>query len=309
MKTILKFLGIVIILGIVIYIIAPRQEGNFPAPQTSTESMAKKMSPENKQGEKRSAPNLQKDEQRSPSGLGNNIEAEGFARSATELARETWPKGQVVWRLELTPQKITGQDIVSYRKKVTYCKATISINHDEWFQITETSQRNYIKSCLNGLHKPPLFILSKVIDYYPNSSGEVSILVDNKIVATGKYSKTTTNIVLNSGTYKPDEVGKYSASVSVVFESSGVRLNGTTNIPDSASILFTLSGGKYRGQSKVFVRNGAFSTEIFSKSGYPLPFGKYSLILNTVNPMLQGKGTIVLPDTKNLVVTFSPTKL
>jgi hypothetical protein len=308
MRTVLKLLGTLIILAVVIYTIAPRQEGNVPQPQTSTENMSKKMSPEDKQGEKRGSPNLQKNEQKNPSAFSNNSEAEGFARSATEISRETWLKGQVVWRLDLTPQKITGRDIVSYRKKVTYCKATISINHDEWFQLTETSQRNYIKSCLNILHKPPLFMLSKVIDYYPNSSGEVSIFVDNKIVATGNYSKTATNIVLNSGTYKPDEVGKYSVSVSVVFESSGVKFNGTTNIPDSTSILFTLSGGKYRGQSKVVVNNGAFSTEIFSKSGYPLPFGKYSLSLNTTNPMLQAKGTIVLPDTKNLVVTFSPTK-
>ncbi len=308
MKTFLKFLGTLIILGIVIYNIPPRQESNVPQAQTSTESMTKKMSLENKQGERQGAPNLQKEEQRNPSGLGNNIEAEGFARSATELASECGQKG-VVWRLDLTPQKIIGKDIVSYRKKVTYCKATISINRDEWFQITETSQRNYIKSCLNSLHKPPLIMLSKVIDYYPNSSGEVSILVDNKIVATGKYSKTTTDIVLTPGTYKPDEVATYSATISVVFESSGVRLYGTTNIKDSASILFTLSMGKYKAQSKVVVNNGTFSTGTFSNRGNPLPFGKYSLSLNATNPMLQAKGIIVLPDTKKLVVTFSPTKL
>jgi len=301
MRTILKLSGILIILAVVFYIITPRQEGNAPYPKTSTEGLAKKDVPENKQSEKPLTVNL-------PVSLGNNSEAEDFSRSMIEISRATWPKGQVEWRLELTPQKVTGQDIVSYRKKVKYCKATISINHDEWFQITETSQRNYIKSCLNILHKPPLISLSKVIDYYPNSSGEVSILVNNEVVATGNYSRTKTNIVINSGTFKPDEVGKYSASISVVFESSGVRFNGTTNTPDSASILFTLSGGKYRGQSKIVVHNGAFSTEIFSKSGYPLPFGKYSLSLNTTNPMLEAKGTIVLPDTKNLVVTFSQTK-
>ncbi len=304
MKTTLKLLGTLIILAGIIYIISPRQEKNIIQSQTNTESKAVKAASENKQSEK---PDLPKSTE--SSGLGNNSEAEGFARSMIEISRATWPKGQVVWRLELTPQKITGQDIVSYRKKVTYCKASISINHDEWVKITETSQRNFIKSCLNVLHKPPLIQLSKVIDYYPNSSGIVLILVDNKVAATGKYSKTTTNIVLNSGTYKPDEVARYSASISLIIDNTGVRLYGITNIPDSTSILCSLSGEKYKAQSKVVVYDGKFTTEPFSNKGNLLQFGKYSIILNTINPMLQAKGIIVLPDTKNLVVTFSPTKL
>jgi hypothetical protein len=43
--------------------------------------------------------------QRNQAGLGNNIEAKGFAKSMTNVARETWPKGNVTWHLELTPKK------------------------------------------------------------------------------------------------------------------------------------------------------------------------------------------------------------
>lgn len=248
-------------------------------------------------------------ERSSQSELGNNTEAEGFAKSMTNLARETWPKGNIIWHLVLTPHKISGPDIISYRRSVSYCKATVSINRDEWFNLSETQQRNYIKSCLNGLHKPPLINLSRVLDYYPNSTGEVSIIVDNKAVAMGKYSKTKLDIVLQPTTYKADEVGKYSAKISVVFESSGVRFEGTTNIPDSESILFTLSKGNYRAQSKVAVHNGTFSTDAFTDKGNPPPFGKYSLSLNTINPMLEAKGIVVLPDTKSLSLSFAPTKL
>jgi hypothetical protein len=239
--------------------------------------------------------------------LGNNIEAEGFARDMTELARETWPKGNILWRLELTPKQMKG-DIVSYRKSVTYCKATISVNPKEWFNLTDTQQRNYIKSCIDALHKPAIF-QSKTLNYYPNSSGEISILAGSNLVATGKYSKTKIDIVLQPNTYKPDEAGKYSAKILVLFKSNGVQFQGTTNIPDGQSILFTMSKGKYKAQSKVIVQKGNFTTETFSNSGNPLAFGKYSLHLNTINPMLEAKGIVVLPDTKSLELTFGPTKL
>lgn len=129
------------------------------------------------------------------SDFGNNPEAIDFAKAMTEMAKETWPSGNIKWRLELTPQKIDLRDIVAYRKNVKYCKATISINHDEWANMTETKQRDYIKACMTVLYKPPLIQTSNVLDYYPNSSGEVSILINNKIVAIGKYSKTTSDIV------------------------------------------------------------------------------------------------------------------
>lgn len=248
-------------------------------------------------------------DQRNQSELGNNTEAEGFAKSMTDLARETWPKSNEIWHLDLTPKKISGTDIVDYRKSVSYCKATISINRAEWFNLSETQQSNYIKICIRALHQPPMINLSKVLDYYPNSAGEVSILVDNRVVATGKYSKTKLDIVLQPKTYKPDEMGKYSAKISIVFESSGIKFEGTTNIPDSTSILFTLSRGKYGAQSKVVVHNGTFSTGVFTDRGNPLPFGEYSLSLNTINPMLEAKGIVVLPDTESLALTFSPTKL
>jgi hypothetical protein len=139
---------------------------------------------------------------------GNNTEAEDFAKRMTRIGADTWPKGNATWHLELTPQKISGIDIVNYRKNVSYCKATISINRPEWINTSKAQQRDYVKSSVNVLHKPPNANESKELDYYPNSTGEVSILVDNKVVATGKYSRTELNIVLEPLTSKEDIGGK-----------------------------------------------------------------------------------------------------
>lgn len=250
----------------------------------------------------------QRNQGNAPPELGNNLEAEGFARSAMELAKSTWSKGEVVWRLELTPKEIKTKDIVSYRKSVKYCKVTISINRDEWFRLSETQQKNYISTTMHTLHKPPVFA-GQVLDYYPNSSGEVSIVVDRNIVSTGKYTPAESEVFLKPNTFKPDEVAKYSANISVLLESNSIRLQGTTNIPNSEFILFTLSKGQYKAQSKVTVQNGSFSTEVFRDKGQPLPFGKYLVSLNTINPMLEAKGSIILPETRSLSVTFAPTKL
>lgn len=242
--------------------------------------------------------------QKSQSELGNNAEAEGFAKAMNSMSG-----GKIVWHLDLTPQKIRGRDIVDYRKSVSYCKATISVTRDEWFKISETEQKNFIKSQLDVLHKPPLINVSQVLDYYPNSTGEASILADGKVVATGKYSKKAIEIVLQPGTYKPDEVGKYWAKINIVFETVGVKFEGTTNIPDSKSILFTFSNAKYKAQSNVVVHDGTFSTDTFKYYRSNFPFGKYSLKLNAVNPLLEARGVVVLPDTKSFSVTFAPTKL
>jgi hypothetical protein len=239
---------------------------------------------------------------------GNNLEAEGFARDMNRMSN-----GKIVWHLDLTPQTIEGHNIVDYRKIVSYCKAAITITADEWLNLSETQQKNYIRSSLDALHNPPLFNLSKVLDYYPHSSGEVTIFVDGKVVARGKYSKKQTEIVLQPGTYKPDEVGKYWAKINVGFETVGIKFEGTTNMPDSTAILFTFSKGfsnkKYIVQSKVAVHNGAFSTETFQYHRNPFPFGKYSLHLNVGEPMFEARGIVILPDTKNLTVNFSPTKM
>jgi hypothetical protein len=155
--------------------------------------------------------------------------------------------------------------------------------------------------------------LSKVLDYYPNSNGEVSILVDNKVVATGKYTKSKVNIALQPNTYQKDEVGKVFIKINVIMENNGgIKFVGTTNIPDSQSILFSLHhpkwGRNYR-QSDPAVHNGTFSTETFTDNYKPMPFGKYTLQLNATNPFLEAKGTFILPDTRSIVLTFSPTKL
>jgi len=97
---------------------------------------------------------------------GNNAEAADFAKAITELTRQTWPKARAVWNLELTPQEVAG-DILTYRRHVTHCKATVSMS-DEWLRQTESEQRTFLRSSLDVLHKAPAF-QSGALDYYPNS--------------------------------------------------------------------------------------------------------------------------------------------
>jgi len=245
------------------------------------------------------------------SDIGSNAESQNFAKSMNENSRAFGAKA--TWQLELAPKEMKG-DIVSYRKSVKYCKATITMD-DDWFKLTNTDQENFIGSMLNTLHKPAAF-QSKTLDYYPNSSGELSIVVKGKVVATGKYTTTKTDVFLNSGTYKEDTVnvkGKYTAKITVLNTDGRIQFQGTTNIPDSQSILLSLRHSSYSAQANVKVQNGSFISEKFSKMGQPLSSGSYSLHLNIFNPksrlMLEGKGTFNVPQTHNLVVVFNPTKL
>src|ERR1700694_3777521 len=101
---------------------------------------------------------------------GNNAEAESFAKDMSTPG--------AVWRLELTPEEMTGRDVVQYRRNVSVAKATVTVKSSEWVNNSETQQRNMIKVWMNTLHKPPLMSLSKVLDYYPNSSGEIVVLAE-----------------------------------------------------------------------------------------------------------------------------------
>lgn len=127
--------------------------------------------------------------------LGNNSEAVSFAKDLTTLGQETWPKGQAVWNLELTPEQING-DIETYRRSVTRCNAIITVSN-EWFLQPESDRRSYVKSSLDVLHRAPL-IQTRELDYYPNSSGQVIIKVGSQVVARGIYTPTKTGpITLN----------------------------------------------------------------------------------------------------------------
>jgi hypothetical protein len=129
---------------------------------------------------------------------GNNAETRDFAAAMTEITKQTWPKGEVVWSLELTPKRI-ADDIVSYRKRVTFCKATISVVLAEWVSVPENDQRAFVRSAMNVLHKPPAFSTGN-LDYYPNSSGEVFVVQQGSDLhwARGTYTGTKTSVRLLS---------------------------------------------------------------------------------------------------------------
>lgn len=243
--------------------------------------------------------------------LGTNAEAKRFAESMNKLATALGAKS--VWKLELAPKEIKG-DIIAYRKSVKYCKATITPDQD-WLQLTNTEQENYVRTMLNALHKPAVF-QSEILDYYPNSSGELSIVFKGKVVATGKYTLTETTVSLSPGTYKKDTVnvpGKYTAKITVINKNGRIQFQGTTNLPNSESILFSLRQGSYYAQTDVKVQNGTFLSETFSNMGKPLSSGTYSLHLNIYNSksrlMLEARVPLLLPQTRTLDIIFNPTKL
>ena len=105
----------------------------------------------------------------------------------------------------------------------------------------------------------------------------------------------------------------YSARISILNESGSVRFTGTTNLPDSESILVSLEGTGYTAQSKVIVRNGRFTTEQFSNRGKALSPGTYTLHLNVYNPksklMVEAKTRINPHEPKTVDITFKATDL
>jgi hypothetical protein len=242
--------------------------------------------------------------------LGSNVESQDFVKSMTELAKALG--SNLVWQLELSPKEMKG-DIVSYRKSVKYCKATITMD-DKWFKETNFQQEHFIRTMLNTLHNPAPFS-SKTLDYYPNSSGELSIVVGGKVVAEGTYTKDKTEVSLNPGTYKKETVsvkGKYKAKIKVLNKNGRIQFRGTTNLPNSESILLSLRKKNYDAQAEVKVQNGTFLSEPFSDMGKPLSPGSYSLHLNIYNSkttlMLEARVIVVLPQTETLDVDFNPTK-
>jgi hypothetical protein len=236
---------------------------------------------------------------------GNNVEANDFAKAMSSISH------LAKWYLELTPSTVTGKNVEDYRRNVTYCKATITMDQNEWFRIKETSQKNWISSAMHALHHAPLLPLNDKMEWYPNSTGEVTLYVGGQIVATGKYTASGNEIKLEPGTYQPDDINKYHISISIVFDPSkgGVRFSGNTNHPDG-SILFTLSRKEddYRAQSKVTVVQGHFSTETFSNQAKSLPFGTYVLYLNTINPSMKAEWVVTIPSASSDTLTFIPTK-
>ncbi len=243
--------------------------------------------------------------------FGNNEEAVRFAKAMTQIAASTWPKANIVWHLELTPARV-GEDLERYRQSVTTCKARILVN-EEWLKETATSQRTFVESAMNVLHKPAAFP-DKMLDYYPNSSGEVSIIVGNRTVALGQYTKTTATVSLKSGTSKSTKPSaEYTAKVVIENEGSRPRFRILTNLPADESILITLERGSYMAQDKATVRNGECVSALFGYEGGPFPPGVYSLELNVFDPttglMIKARGGVNLFQTKAVELTFTKTKL
>jgi hypothetical protein len=243
--------------------------------------------------------------------FGNNEEALRFATAMTQIAASTWPKANIVWHLELTPARL-GENLERYRQSVTTCKARILVN-EEWYKETETSQRTFVESAMNVLHKAAAFP-DKTLDYYPNSSGEVSIIVGNRTVASGQYTKTKATVSLKSGTSKSAKPSAdYTAKVVIENEGSKPRFRIVTNLPAVDSILITLARGSYMAQDKATVRNGECVSALFGYEGGTFPPGVYSLELNVFDPttglMIQARGRVNLFQTKAVELTFAKTKL
>ncbi len=185
---------------------------------------------------------------------------------------------------------------------------------DEWLRQTESGQRTFLRSSLDVLHKAPAFP-SGALDYYPDSSGEILIKVGHRVVARSTYTRAKTDVRLEPGTFAEDRpsASQFSASLSIVREGGAMSLQGTTNLFDGQSILVTLEGQGYSGQTKVSVSGGRIATEGFSNRGRPLSPGVYSLQLNVFNPktglMIEAKRRVTLFSARTVELTFKPVKL
>lgn len=62
-----------------------------------------------------------------------------------------------------------------------------------------------------------------------------------------------------------------------ILDDDRVKFSGETNLPDDGQLMFTVNGPKYRAQTKAFIKNGEFETDVFSDHGKGLPAGEYTL--------------------------------
>lgn len=72
-----------------------------------------------------------------------------------------------------------------------------------------------------------------------------------------------------------------------VIEKGKVYIEGETNIPDHAELMFTISNDEYKGQSTEVVEGGKFKTETFTDDGDSLPVGEYELSISLSVPNTQ----------------------
>lgn len=244
--------------------------------------------------------------------VASNKEAQDFATAMNNNSKAFGVKAE--WYIELEPAEIKG-DIEEYRNSVKYVKATITVDPYKWEKMTNTAQDNFIRAMMNTIHKPAAF-QSKTLDYYPNSSGELSIVAKGKVIAKGTYTPTTSDVKLgDETTYAKDTVnvkGKYSVKLTVDNKDNGIELKGLTDLPEGEEVLISLKGEGFSGQSKVAVRDGKFTTETFSNRGSALLSGEYSVYLNVYNSkttlMLEGRDKLNIPQTTKLSIVMNPTK-
>lgn len=72
-----------------------------------------------------------------------------------------------------------------------------------------------------------------------------------------------------------------------IIKKGKVQIKGTTNLPDHAELMFTITGDDYTGQTKDVVKRGKFKTEKFSSGGEQLPAGEYELKISLSLPSTQ----------------------
>ncbi|MCE5287503.1 MAG: zinc ribbon domain-containing protein [Pelosinus sp.] len=66
-----------------------------------------------------------------------------------------------------------------------------------------------------------------------------------------------------------------------------VQIFGTTNLPDDTELVVVLTNMYYYGESKVAVKNGNFSSKLFSISGKPLGAGEYTVEVSMNSALMQ----------------------
>lgn len=75
----------------------------------------------------------------------------------------------------------------------------------------------------------------------------------------------------------------------IIEDGINIYVEGKTNLPDYAELLFTITNDDYTGQTKTIVEEGIFKTEPFSKDDARLPAGEYDLSITLPIPATQDK--------------------
>jgi hypothetical protein len=81
--------------------------------------------------------------------------------------------------------------------------------------------------------------------------------------------------------WSPDAPQPLVLAVSTTPLKSGLRIDGRTNLPEGTELMVSVQRGPVLAGTKVIVRNGRFSADLYPRQGQPIPSGNYDIEVST----------------------------